>query len=40
MSQARYAAGTKGMLDLYFQGQPFPETNVIVKGGKLAGQYV
>ncbi|CAM6098520.1 unnamed protein product [Calypogeia fissa] len=39
-AQARYAAGTKQMLELYFEGKPFPEANVIVKGGKLAGQYV
>ncbi|KAL2634931.1 hypothetical protein R1flu_006410 [Riccia fluitans] len=38
-AQLRYSAGVKEMLDQFFKGEPFPEANVIVKGGRTAAQY-
>jgi len=39
LSQLRYAAGTKDMLDRYFKGEEFPLQNYIVREGVLAPQY-
>ena len=36
-AQARYAAGTREILECYFEGRPIREEYLIVQGGKLAG---
>jgi formate dehydrogenase len=36
-AQARYAAGTREILECYFEGRPIRDEYLIVKGGKLAG---
>ncbi|MGH3613927.1 MAG: NAD(P)-dependent oxidoreductase, partial [Pseudonocardia sp.] len=36
-AQARYAAGTREILEAYFAGTPLREEYLIVDGGKLAG---
>src|SRR6266852_76128 len=36
-AQARYAAGTREILECWFKGQPIREEYLIVDGGKLAG---
>jgi formate dehydrogenase len=36
-AQARYAAGTREILECFFQGRPIREEYLIVDGGKLAG---
>jgi formate dehydrogenase len=36
-AQARYAAGTREILESYFQGRPIRDEYVIVDGGRLAG---
>jgi formate dehydrogenase len=36
-AQARYAAGTREILECWFEGRPIREQYVIVEGGKLAG---
>lgn len=36
-AQARYAAGTREILECYFEGRPIREEYLIVDGGKLAG---
>ncbi len=36
-AQARYAAGTREILECFFEGRPIREEYLIVKGGKLAG---
>jgi formate dehydrogenase len=36
-AQARYAAGTREILECWFEGRPIREEYVIVDGGKLAG---
>src|SRR3984957_5803703 len=36
-AQARYAAGTREILECYFSGQPIREEYLIVDGGRLAG---
>ena len=36
-AQARYAAGTREILECYFDGRPIREEYLIVDGGKLAG---
>lgn len=36
-AQARYAAGTREILESYFAGRPIREEYLIVEGGKLAG---
>lgn len=36
-AQARYAAGTREILEDFLQGQPIPEVYLIVDGGALAG---
>jgi formate dehydrogenase len=36
-AQARYAAGTREILECYFEGRPIREEYLIVKGGALAG---
>ncbi len=36
-AQARYAAGTREILECYFAGQPIRNEYLIVQGGKLAG---
>jgi formate dehydrogenase len=36
-AQARYAAGTREILEGWFEGRPIPEEYLIVNGGKLAG---
>jgi formate dehydrogenase len=36
-AQARYAAGTREILECYFEGRPIREQYLIVKDGKLAG---
>ncbi|MGH7948357.1 MAG: NAD-dependent formate dehydrogenase, partial [Candidatus Binataceae bacterium] len=36
-AQARYAAGTREILECWFSGRPIREEYLIVKGGKLAG---
>src|SRR3546814_10598652 len=37
-AQARYAAGTREILECYFEGRPIRDEYLIVDGGKLAGQ--
>jgi formate dehydrogenase len=39
-AQKRFSAGTKDMLDRWFNHQAFPEQNYIVREGKLASQYL
>src|SRR5262245_31883593 len=36
-AQTRYAAGTREILECYFEGKPIREEYLIVEGGKLAG---
>ena len=36
-AQARYAAGTREILECWFDGKPIREEYLIVKAGKLAG---
>ena len=36
-AQARYAAGTREILECWFEGRPIRERYLIVDGGKLAG---
>jgi formate dehydrogenase len=36
-AQARYAAGTREILECWFDGKPFRDEYLIVEGGKLAG---
>jgi formate dehydrogenase len=36
-AQARYAAGTREILECWFDGRPIREEYLIVDGGKLAG---
>ncbi len=36
-AQARYAAGTREILECFFEGRPIREEYLIVDGGKLAG---
>jgi formate dehydrogenase len=36
-AQARYAAGTREILECWFAGQPIRDEYLIVEGGKLAG---
>ena len=36
-AQARYAAGTREILECWFEGKPIREEYLIVDGGKLAG---
>jgi formate dehydrogenase len=36
-AQARYAAGTREILECYFEGRPIRDEYLIVKGGALAG---
>jgi formate dehydrogenase len=36
-AQARYAAGTREILECHFEGKPIREEYLIVEGGKLAG---
>ncbi len=36
-AQARYAAGTREILECYFEGRPIREEYLIVQGGRLAG---
>src|SRR3546814_14084099 len=36
-AQARYAAGTREILECYFEGRPIRDEYLIVDGGKLAG---
>jgi formate dehydrogenase len=36
-AQARYAAGTREILECWFDGRPIREEYLIVNGGKLAG---
>ena len=36
-AQARYAAGTREILECWFEGRPIREEYLIVDGGKLAG---
>ena len=36
-AQARYAAGTREILECYFEGRPIRDEYLIVEGGKLAG---
>jgi formate dehydrogenase len=36
-AQARYAAGTREILECYFEGKPIREEYLIAEGGKLAG---
>ena len=35
----RYAAGTKDVLDRFFNNKPLKKDDVIVEGGKMAAQY-
>jgi formate dehydrogenase len=35
--QARYAAGTREILECWFEGRPIRSEYLIVEGGKLAG---
>lgn len=37
--QVRYAAGTKDVLDRFFNNKPLKKDDVIVEGGKMAAQY-
>lgn len=39
LMQARYAGGTKDILEKWFQGKPLPEEDYIVREGELASQY-
>jgi formate dehydrogenase len=36
-AQTRYAAGTREILECWFDGRPFREEYLIVDGGRLAG---
>jgi formate dehydrogenase len=36
-AQARYAAGTREILECWFAGRPIREQYLIIAGGKLAG---
>ena len=36
-AQARYAAGTREILECFLEGRPIREEYLIVEGGKLAG---
>ncbi len=36
-AQTRYAAGTREILECYFEGRPIRKEYLIVQGGKLAG---
>ena len=36
-AQARYAAGTREVLECFFEGRPIREEYLIVHGGRLAG---
>jgi formate dehydrogenase len=36
-AQARYAAGTREILECWFDDRPIPDEYLIVDGGKLAG---
>ncbi len=36
-AQARYAAGTREILESYFAGTPIRDEHLIVAGGELAG---
>ena len=36
-AQARYAAGTREILECFFAGQPIRDEYLIVSGGRLAG---
>ena len=36
-AQARYAAGTREILECWFAGRPIRDEYLIVEGGKLAG---
>jgi formate dehydrogenase len=36
-ARARYAAGTRGILECWLEGRPMREEYLIVDGGKLAG---
>jgi formate dehydrogenase len=36
-AQARYAAGTREILECWFEGRPIREEYLIVDGGQLAG---
>ena len=36
-AQARYAAGTREILERWFDDRPIPDEYLIVDGGKLAG---
>jgi formate dehydrogenase len=36
-AQARYAAGTREVLECWFEGRPIRDEYLIVQGGKLAG---
>jgi formate dehydrogenase len=36
-AQARYAAGTREILECFFEDQPIRDEYLIVKGGRLAG---
>ena len=36
-AQARYAAGTREILECFFEGRPIREEYLIVQGGHLAG---
>ncbi|KAL0027663.1 hypothetical protein WJX79_006438 [Trebouxia sp. C0005] len=38
-AQMRYAAGTKDVLDRFFNNKPLKKDDVIVEGGKMAAQY-
>lgn len=37
LTQARYAAGTREILECFFAGQPIRDDYLIVQGGDLAG---
>ena len=37
--QARYQEGVQTMLEQYFNGEAFEESNYIVREGQLAAQY-
>ena len=36
-ARARYAAGTREILECWFEGRPIRDEHLIVAGGKLAG---
>ena len=36
-AQARYAAGTREILECWLEGRPIREEYIIINGGKLAG---